>query len=285
MTPAGNINTVAGNGNSGFSGEGGSALAASFNTPSGVALDAAGDLYIADYGNNRIRMVSGGTISTVAGNGSTASPEMGVQQPRHSTGLRDWRLIQWGTYTLPTPRTIASARFWLASRHTRHRRQHQLFGPPAEVQPEGRLFSLSAPFSGLAFTASVSASWLTVTPSTGIIPATLQVTADPSTLAGGHLSRNHHHHRSQRFPGDASRSQSHFTVQPAAPAASRRGYADVSFIATQGEALADQHLRSPNTGGGSLAFTASATTSSGGSWLSISPASGTATASAALRSR
>jgi len=64
------IATVAGNGTSAFAGDGGTAINASLNNPSGVALDVFGNLYIADTGNNRIRMVStNGVITTVAGNG------------------------------------------------------------------------------------------------------------------------------------------------------------------------------------------------------------------------
>ena len=65
------ITTVAGNGTAGFAGDGGSASSAELNSPFAVAVDSAGNLYIADGGNNRIRKVtSSGTISTVAGNGT-----------------------------------------------------------------------------------------------------------------------------------------------------------------------------------------------------------------------
>jgi sugar lactone lactonase YvrE len=68
---SGTISTVAGNGSSGFSGDGGAATLAQLNFPQGVALDAAGNLYIADLSNQRIRKVdASGTISTVAGNGT-----------------------------------------------------------------------------------------------------------------------------------------------------------------------------------------------------------------------
>jgi sugar lactone lactonase YvrE len=64
------ITTVAGNGNWGYSGDGGAATSASLYYPNGVALDASGSLYIADYSNNRIRRVdTNGIISTFAGNG------------------------------------------------------------------------------------------------------------------------------------------------------------------------------------------------------------------------
>jgi sugar lactone lactonase YvrE len=65
------ITTVAGKGSAGYSGDGGAAIYASLNYPSGVAFDAFGNLYIADQGNNRIRKVAtNGIITTVAGNGS-----------------------------------------------------------------------------------------------------------------------------------------------------------------------------------------------------------------------
>lgn len=65
------IHTVAGTGEPGFAGDGGAANAAQLSEPSGVALDAAGNLYIADTGNNRIRKVTpSGVISTIAGNGA-----------------------------------------------------------------------------------------------------------------------------------------------------------------------------------------------------------------------
>ncbi len=69
---SGVINTVAGDGTAGYSGDGGPATSAEFNSPDNVTVDSAGNLYIADYYNNRIRKVtaSTGDISTVAGNGT-----------------------------------------------------------------------------------------------------------------------------------------------------------------------------------------------------------------------
>ena len=67
---SGNISTVAGTGTAGYSGDGGAATSAQLDNPYVVALDGAGNLYIADGGNHRIRKVnSAGVISTVAGNG------------------------------------------------------------------------------------------------------------------------------------------------------------------------------------------------------------------------
>ena len=71
VSAAGIITTVAGNGSPGYSGDGGPATSAQLNNPNGVAVDASGNLYIADTGNNRIRKVSAaGIITAVAGDGS-----------------------------------------------------------------------------------------------------------------------------------------------------------------------------------------------------------------------
>ena len=67
----GAITTVAGNGTVGFSGDNGAATGAQLYAPRGVAVDSAGNLYIADTGNQRIRKVSNGVITTVAGGGSS----------------------------------------------------------------------------------------------------------------------------------------------------------------------------------------------------------------------
>lgn len=68
VTAAGVITTVVGTGVAGFSGDGGPAIAAQLSGPQGIAVDAAGNLYIADTNNNRLRRVTpGGVISTIAG--------------------------------------------------------------------------------------------------------------------------------------------------------------------------------------------------------------------------
>ena len=66
---------VAGNSRAGFSGDGGPAVNAQLNGPQGIALDSAGNIYIADSLNNRVRMVNPqGIISTFAGNGQVSVP-------------------------------------------------------------------------------------------------------------------------------------------------------------------------------------------------------------------
>jgi sugar lactone lactonase YvrE len=109
VLPDGIIVTVAGNGTEGFSGDGGPATSARVSSPTGVAVDGAGNLFIADRNNHRIRKVSpGGIIATVAGGGlafpGDGGPATGAQlnEPRDvaldSAGnlfIADWR---WGLY-------------------------------------------------------------------------------------------------------------------------------------------------------------------------------------------
>ncbi len=71
VTPEGRLATVAGSGIPGFAGDNGPATAARLRNPAGIAFDAAGNLYIADQGNHRIRRVTPqGVITTFAGTGN-----------------------------------------------------------------------------------------------------------------------------------------------------------------------------------------------------------------------
>lgn len=71
VTPGGTITTIAGNGNAGYSGDGGPATSAELSGPYRVTVDLQGNVYIPDSGNSRVRKVSpAGVITTVAGNGA-----------------------------------------------------------------------------------------------------------------------------------------------------------------------------------------------------------------------
>ncbi len=106
ITPAGIITTIAGTGAAGYSGDDGPASAARLNQPNAIALDPAGNLYIADMGNHRIRRVAlDGTITTVAGTGQPGrgpddvpATESALRFPNsiaiHSSGdllIADWQ--------------------------------------------------------------------------------------------------------------------------------------------------------------------------------------------------
>jgi len=68
----GTITTIAGTGTAGYTGDNGPAASATLNQPWEIALDSAGNLYVADYGNNVVRKISKGVITTFAGNGTAA---------------------------------------------------------------------------------------------------------------------------------------------------------------------------------------------------------------------
>lgn len=74
ITPAGVISRFAGTGTAGFADDGALATAAQFDTPTGIAVSATGDLYVADFFNNRIRRVfTNGNVVTYAGTGVAGS--------------------------------------------------------------------------------------------------------------------------------------------------------------------------------------------------------------------
>ena len=77
VSPDGTIATIVGNGTTGYSGDGGPAASGQISGPFGLALDQAGNLYMADSGNNAVRLAQpsgfGVSISAVTNSGSNAS--------------------------------------------------------------------------------------------------------------------------------------------------------------------------------------------------------------------
>ncbi len=87
VSPGGIITTIAGDGNCGFLGDGGPATSAEMCFPLGLTVDAAGNVYVADEINVRIRKIAGGKINTVAGTGVAGYNGDGL--PALSTNLDD----------------------------------------------------------------------------------------------------------------------------------------------------------------------------------------------------
>jgi uncharacterized protein (TIGR03437 family) len=97
ITTNGLIQTVAGAGVAGFSGDGGPANAALLNQPYGLAFDSSGNLYIADLGNARVRKIgTDGTIQTVAGGGALPATGTGQGGPANITQLAQPRDVAVG---------------------------------------------------------------------------------------------------------------------------------------------------------------------------------------------
>ena len=118
-------------------GDGGAATNASLIYPYGIALDAAGNLYIADFGNERIRKVdTNGIITTVAGNGSSGYLRGWRRGHQRQSGSSHsvWPLIWPAICILLTPATCdpRSPFCWLsrfhADQHERHQRRQLLRG-------------------------------------------------------------------------------------------------------------------------------------------------------------
>jgi NHL repeat len=101
VTPAGIISTIAGTGTAGYSGDDGPATSARLSSPYSMTFDPAGNIYIADYDNERVRMINtGGTITTIAGTGvATADGDggdatlAGLHKPQYVEVTPDGDLI------------------------------------------------------------------------------------------------------------------------------------------------------------------------------------------------
>ena len=121
---SGIISTVAGNGSAGYVSDGVSATSTPLGNPVEVAVDGAGNLYIADTGNNRIREVNAttGIITTVVGTGVGGFAGMEARPKMQRSMLQVTSTLIWqATSTLPTLTTIASVLLaaWERRRHRR----------------------------------------------------------------------------------------------------------------------------------------------------------------------
>ena len=200
VNTAGVITTIAGDGTGSFSGDGGPAAAAQLNTPYGIAADGAGNVYIADTINQRIRKIdAGGVITTVAGTGTGGfsgdggpPAEAQISSPSHIAVDRAGNLyiadagnhrIRKVTFPPPAPAdpeqppAVLSQSFALS------------FPPAPGGEPAAQTITLYAEGGAADFEAIAGARWIEVEPRSGTLAAgeqtTITVTVNPAGLSEG----------------------------------------------------------------------------------------------------
>ncbi len=221
------ITTFAGVGIRGFAGDGGLASFAAFNRPTGVALDGAGNVYVVDSNNNRIRRI---------GFGTGISPTLAVQPANFS-------------FTVP-----------------------EGAAPPTPLS----LFIRSSGLVRWSAEASTTSGgdWLQISGNGGYTPASLGVGIDPTGLPAGAYSGGISITAAGVTNSPVNVSVS-LTVVPPRAAVLGLSTQIMSFEAVEGGAPPPaQTLSFSNNGSGDLNYTVQVSTSRGGNWLSVTPAEG-----------
>ena len=230
ISPSGMLGTLAGNGFVGFSGDGKPAIRAMLAYPIGLAMDAAGNLFIADTANNRIRAVL------------ASAPSIAL-----SPTSFNFSGVAGGAPT--------SSRYGLVA---------------------GNVSGLS-----LTFTQSAGSSWLSVLPAEGATPRLLKLTADPTNLTPGTYQATV---TAQAPNANPSTLTANVTFQVSASLAPKlaANRSSLSFTYPQNVAARREPVQLTNTGSGKLTFTTTVSTVAGGNWLSVKPVSGSITPQAPL---
>ena len=274
------ITTVAGNGQAAYSGDGGLAVNAALNFPYGATVDSAGNLYIADNTNSRIRKVTNGIITTIAGNGNPGFS--GDGGPATSASLLypgGVAVDQSGTvYIVDLDnnriRAIPTSTFSFQASPT----TLSFSATSGGATPASQAVNITSSLPGLAFSVSTSVAWLTVSQSNGAAPASLQITANPAQLPAGSATGSVTISASNGVTATVNVT---FSVTAALPATLGVSVPNVSFAVTQGASSVSSQVNVLNQGGGSLSYGVTSVTATGGNWLAVSPSSGSATPSAA----
>ena len=288
VNTAGIISTFAGNGIAAFNGDGGLATNASLNDPAGLAMDAAGNLYIGDNVNERVRRVDpSGLISTVVGNGSSGF-----------TGDRGPAV----TAEIDNPFGVAlddEGNLYVAD--TGNQRVRKVFGgvPGFRVSPLGLSFNTtpdSAPSTqSVTLVSAAAINWtagpiwiesslllppglpslISLSAGSGTTPSTLSVTVNPASYPAGKYRAD--------IPIQSAQGTAHviadITIAASAPSAVGVDTPSFTTQAPVGTSPPPRTFQIMNAGGGTVNWTAQASTITGGNWLSVSPGSGSATSS------
>jgi uncharacterized protein (TIGR03437 family) len=290
VAPDGTITTVAGNGSPGFSGDGGPATTATLWYPSGIAMDRNGNLYIADSSNYRIRKVApDGTISTVAGNGNVTSAGDGgpaisasFGQPRSVAvdGAGNIYIAEGKRIRKVNPAGIISTIAGIGTSG------FSGDGGPAASAQINAATGMAVDRSGNLYFADTSNQRIRKVDAAGNI-STISGTGFGFSGDGGPAANAQF-----RTPHDlafdaednlyVSDTGNHRIRKIAAAAGALALVSDpptLSFAYSFGDSAPASQSVSVNSTGASQAFSATSSTSSGGSWLSVNPTSGSTPAS------
>jgi len=271
------IASLAGSGESGFSGDGGNTSLAQLNAPLALTVDPTGNIYFADTGNNRVRKIAGFIITTIVGNGRPElSGDAGLAADASLRGPAGVALDSTGNIYISDTgndriRKVLKVPPSFQTSTSRLNFSASVGGAPTAAQS----FSLSSSVPGLAFSVS-SISWLSVTPSSGVMPATIQVTADPSIFSAGTYVGVIRISAPNGSPSTID-VLANLSVGTSLTGKLGLGATSLAFSLAQGASPDTQQLTISNQGSGSIRYTASASTTTGGNWLTISGTTGSVT--------
>ena len=281
ISPAGVLKTIAGNGKGGFT-DGVPAVQSGMMMQSGtgLALDQAGNLYISDGFNYRVRMVApNGIISTIAGNGTPGSGGDGTLAKNASLFVPRGLLFDTAGDLLISDTAANRIRSILATRPpvTASPTQMTFTAQAGGAQTPAQQLTISSPVSGINFTVTktAGASWLVLGSTSGSTPRLIKVMCDPTNLTAGTYQATLTISTPLAIPASTTVT---LTVQVAAGAGPKLvlDRAALSFtFPRNASASLTRSVKVTNAGTGTFAFSTSIQPA--GKWLSVSPTSGSAT--------
>jgi len=284
VDPQGVMTTVAGGGS--VLGDGGPATSAVLKSLAGMFLDALGNLYIAEMGNNSIRKVdASGVISRVAGNGTAAFTADG--DAATATGLNAPRGIAVDSagnlYVADTGNGRIRVAWARPATYSISPTKLALTAEAGSAIPVSQQLSLISNMNGLAWATTdilttSGGGWLSVSANLGRMPALLSVSATVKNLAPGTYQGTIEITVPASSPSLVKIPVTLTVTSGRVPGLSVVPSSLDFRMQAGGTAPPAQSLRIESTAGGELNWTAGASTAVG-SWLSISPAAGSTPAS------